>query len=57
VSEVEIEKKYKLILNEDEFYTILNCLREFTIGQSEFLNLPLNRKKAKTLIEKLIDRK
>lgn len=57
MSELEISKKYTLILNENEFDTILNCLREFAFKQSEFINLPLNERKAKKLIEELVKKK
>jgi len=57
VRELKIDKNYKIDLNEDEFDTILNCLREFAFKQSEFINLPLNETKAKKLIEKIEERK
>lgn len=57
VSKLEISKRYNIDLNEDEFDTILNCLKEFAFKHSEFINLPLNEKKAKKLIEELEDKK
>ena len=57
MSELEISKKYTLILNENEFDTILNCLREFVLKQSEFINLPLAEEKTKKLIGELEKKK
>jgi len=54
---MKMSKEYTIILNDDEFDTILNCLREFAFKQSEFLNLPLAEGKTKKLIEELEKKK